>query len=108
MSERAGCKFCIDLNQGVLSNLGADLDAVHAAREDIDQAPVSDAEKPLLKLALQAVDAPDQDSEPLVEAARAAGWGDREIFDAVMQAASNRAFNFVLKTFNVEAQGAFG
>ena len=42
-----------------------------------------------------------------IDAARDAGWADRDIFDAVLQAASNRAFNFVLKAFNVETQDAF-
>jgi hypothetical protein len=47
-------------------------------------------------------------SPPLLETfARTAGWADREIFDAVLQAASNRAFNFALKTFNVKSQDAF-
>ena len=106
-SERAKCQFCIDMNEGFLTNMGADLNAARAARDDIEQAPVEAREMPLLKLAMHAVTNPDQDAAPLVEEARAAGWGERELFDAVLQAASNRAFNFVLKTFNVETQEAF-
>lgn len=107
VSERAHCQFCIDLNEGFLSSMGADLDAARAARDDINLAPVADNERPLLALALHAVSHPDQDAAPLIRAARAAGWADREIFDAVLQAASNRAFNHVLKTFNVETEDAF-
>lgn len=38
---------------------------------------------------------------------RAQGWTDRDIFDAVAQAASNKAFNYMLRTFKIEHQGAF-
>lgn len=107
VSDRADCRFCIDLNEGILVNLGEDSEQVRAAREDIDRAPVDDAERPLLQLALHAVTHPEQDASSLIAAARAAGWQERDIFDAVLQAASNRAFNHVLKTFNIETQDAF-
>ena len=45
--------------------------------------------------------------EPPGKSARALGWSDREIFDSVIQAVSNRAFNLALKTFKVETQDAF-
>ena len=107
VSDRAGCRFCIDLNEGFLVGLGVDLDVARAVRQDVELAPVAENEKPLLRLALHAVTDPDADAEPLTLAARSAGWADREIFDAVLQATSNRAFNLVLKTFNIEDQAAF-
>lgn len=108
VSDRADCRFCIDLNEQILLGIGLDLDAIRAARGDPDRAPLADAkERPLLELALAAVDDPNGDKAAMIEAARAAGWSDRDIFDAVLQAASNRAFNHVLKAFNVEHQGAF-
>ena len=107
VSERASCRFCIDMNEGFLAKLGVDVDTARAARQDPSLAPVSARELPLLKLALHAVSEPDADASALVAEARQAGWSDREIFDAVLQAASNRALNLVLKTFNVETQDAF-
>jgi alkylhydroperoxidase/carboxymuconolactone decarboxylase family protein YurZ len=50
---------------------------------------------------------PDSVSAKDIQAAKAQGWSDRDIFDVVAQAASNRAFSSVLRTFNVESQGAF-
>lgn len=44
VSERAGCRFCIDLNEGFLSDMGVDLDRVRAARIDVTQAPVAEPE----------------------------------------------------------------
>ncbi len=50
---------------------------------------------------------PAKEQQSRVDAACATGWRDRDIFDAVLQAAANRAFNQVLKTFNIETQDAF-
>jgi len=107
VSWNAKCTFCIDLNEGFLANMGADLDQVRAARNNPDAAPLPDREKPLLKIALKAVASPESVSASDVDAARAQGWSDRDIFDVVAQAASNRAFNHVLRTFKVEYQGVF-
>lgn len=95
------------MNEGFLVNAGMDLDAVRAARQDADQAPLPDNEKYLLKLALRALSDPDGIGERDIAAARELGWSDRDVFDAIAQAANNRAFNFMLKTFKVHQQGAF-
>jgi alkylhydroperoxidase family enzyme len=107
VSSKAGCQFCIDLNEGFLANMGVDLDRVRAALDDPELAPIADRERPLLRIALKSVSDPEAVAQADVDAARASGWSDRDIFDAVAQAASNRAFNYVLRTFNVEHQGAF-
>ncbi|MEN8179098.1 MAG: hypothetical protein ABFS39_10835 [Pseudomonadota bacterium] len=106
-SSDAGCEFCISLNEGFLANMGVDLDSVRAARSNPDAAPLTDEEKVLLKLALKGITAADDISAENIENARNAGWNDRQIFDVVALAANNRAFNLVLKTFNVEAQGVY-
>jgi alkylhydroperoxidase family enzyme len=107
VSAEAGCHFCIDLNESFLSHLGVDLDIARSARLNPELAPIDERERPLLRLALKAIDAPDAVSATDLQAARALGWQDREIFDAVVQAANNRAFNHVLRTFKVERQGVF-
>lgn len=107
VSWEAKCKFCIDMNEGFLSNMGVDLEKVRAARNNPAAAPVAAKEKPLLMLALKSVSNPDSVDQADIQAAKAQGWSDRDIFDVVAQATSNRAFNTVLRTFNVESQGAF-
>ena len=87
--------------------MGLDLDAIRAARTNPEAAPVDQRERPLLRLALKAVSTPERVGVSDLDAARAQGWSERDIFDAVVQAASNRAFNFVLRTFKVDRQGAF-
>ena len=107
VSADAGCQFCIDLNEGFLSNLHVDLDRARKARTNPALAPVAERELPLLQLALRAVDAPDDIAAADLQVARNLGWSDREIFDAVVQAANNRAFNYILRTFKIERQGVF-
>jgi len=107
VSTEAQCNFCIDMNEGFLSNMGHDLEAIRAARANPDLAPFPAKEKTLLKLAVKAVHDPDSVGEKDIQEAKAQGWSERDIFDAVAQAASNRAFNYVLRTFKVEAQGVY-
>jgi uncharacterized peroxidase-related enzyme len=107
VSYRVGCTFCIDLNETFLTAMGADLDRVRATRDDIEQAPLEAREMPLLRLAVKAVSEPDQVNAADLAAAHQHGWSDRDIFDAVVQAANNRAFNLVMRTFKIEHQGTF-
>jgi uncharacterized peroxidase-related enzyme len=107
VSWQSGCSFCVDMNEGFLVNLGKDLDAVRAARTNPEVAPLPDKDKALLKLALKAANSPEFVSKDDLDHARQHGWQERDLFDAVVQAASMRAFNIVLRTFKVEHQGAF-
>lgn len=107
VSYRADCTFCIDLNEGFLIGMGLELDAIRAARDDVEAAPVEARERHLLRLALKAVSEPERVTAADLDAAREAGWDERAIFDAVAVATSNRAFNLLLATFKVEQQGAF-
>lgn len=107
VSSEAKCNFCIDMNEGFLTNMGLDLGAVRAARGNPDIAPLPAKEKVLLKIAVKAVQQPDSIGEQEIQDAKTQGWSERDIFDAVVQAANNRALNFVLRTFKVDAQGVF-
>lgn len=107
VSWDAGCSYCVDLNEGFLTNMGLDLDTIRATRNNPDAAPLEEKDKALLKLAVKSVESPDAIAKADIDHVRNQGWQDREIFDAVVQAANNRGFNYVLRTFNIEHQGAF-
>ncbi len=107
VSSQANCQFCIDMNEGFLVNMGIDLDRVREARNNPALAPVEERERVLLDIALRSVNAPQSITQTDMDAAHVQGWSDREIFDAVAQATNNRAFNNLLRTFNVEQQGVF-
>ena len=106
VSWNAGCSFCVDMNEGFLTSMNYSLDEIRAARSNPDLAPFEKKERTLLKLALKAVNEPEQITQADLDNARSKGWSDREIFDAVAQAANNYAFNIILRTFNIEHQGA--
>ncbi|WP_296900681.1 hypothetical protein [Thiohalocapsa sp.] len=107
VSVAGDCRFCIDMNEGFLLQMGLDLEHIRAGREDVEQAPVHERERPLLRLALRSTTEPQAITAADLDACRVAGFSDREIFDAVAQATSNRALNLMLATFKVEEQGAF-
>lgn len=106
-SWRAQCNFCIDMNEGFLTNMGLSLDEIRAARDNPEAAPLDEKEKSLMRLALKALSETGSLSAADIDAARRQGWSDRDIFDAVAQATSNRAFNMVLRAFNVERHGVY-
>ncbi len=107
VSSSARCRFCIDLNEGWLMQMGLDLDRLRAARDNPAQAPLPPNELTLLKLALTAVKDQDLITAELIDEAKAAGWDERAVFDAVVAAANNRALNTVLRSFKVETQRGF-
>lgn len=107
VSSSEGCSFCIDLNEGFLSNLGLELDEVRASQNKPETAPLIEKDKALLLFALKAMKNPNDIDESEMMKVKKQGWDDREIFDAVAQAASNKAFNYMLKTFNVSHQGVY-
>lgn len=106
-STAVGCQFCIEMNEQIMLNLGFELEDVRAAKNNVDAAPLEDNEKVLLKFALKSLDDPDAVDASDIQTAKGAGFSDRDIFDAVALGANNRALNYVLRTFNVHAIGAY-
>lgn len=107
VSYQADCSYCVDLNETFLTGMGIALDTVRATRDNIDAAPLPVRELLLLKFALKSVNEPDNIASADLALLHDEGWSDRDIFDVVVQAANNRAFNNVLRTFKIEHQGAF-
>ncbi len=109
-SEEVNCDFCISFTGGMLmNNLGKTADELQAAKDNPDNAPITDNEKILLKIALASCENPDGVSGDDIQKARDAGFSEQNIFDAVAVAVNNRAFTYLLRTFKVhEIQGSFG
>lgn len=107
VSSVANCRFCIDLNASILLEMGVTPEQLEAARNDADDVPLDNANRTLLKIALASIAAPDDVSQADIDLAKAQGFTDRDVFDAVIIAANNKAFTHVLRTFKVEEQAAF-
>lgn len=106
VSSDASCSFCIDFNEGLLLNMGKTDEGLKAARENADSAPLPESEKVLLKIALAALENPVGVSKADIEASLEQGFSERDVFDAVVVGANNKAFTHVLRTFNIESQGS--
>lgn len=105
VSWRGDCAYCVDLNEAFLVNAGMDLDAVRAARDDPERAPLEDREKRLLILAIDAVDDPASITDARMNELRELGWTDRDVFDAVWHATTNRAFGRTAEAFDLSPDG---
>ncbi|MDA1194216.1 MAG: peroxidase [Planctomycetota bacterium] len=60
---------------------------------DFEHAPISEADKALLRYVAIVNDAPAKTTQAHVDAARAAGWSDHALFDALTVAAIFNFFN---------------
>ena len=108
-SEEVSCSFCIGFTESVLINkLGKTPEQLQAAKENPNNAPLADNEKVLLKIALASCENPEGVTQDDLQQARDAGFSERNILDAVVVAANNRAFTHILRTFKVDdLQGSF-
>lgn len=104
-SSSVDCPYCIDFNAGFLINLGMTPEQLQATVENISNAPLSDQEKALLSLTMRSLEDPEGITQADIEEIRKLGFTDRDIFDAIVAATSNRAFTTVLKTFDIIKQG---
>jgi len=105
VSWRGHCDYCVDLNEAFLMGAGLELEAIRAAREAPEQAPLEPRDKAMLLLALDAVDHPERITAERTETLRAAGWTDRDMFDAVWHATGNRAFGRTADAFGLTPDG---
>lgn len=108
-SEEVSCAFCIGFTESVLINmLKKTPDELQAAKENVDNAPLSDNEIVLLKIALASCSNPEDVTQDDLQKARDAGYSERNMLDAVVAASFNRAFTHILRTFKVhDLQGSF-
>ena len=107
VSSDANCSFCIDFNAAFLLNMGKTQEQLSAAQENADNAPLTDADKVLLNIALSGIHNPEGVSKADIDQALEQGFTERDVFDAVVIAANNKAFTHVLRTFKIETQGTF-
>ncbi|MEW8626031.1 MAG: hypothetical protein AB2551_09785 [Candidatus Thiodiazotropha sp.] len=105
-SNSVECPYCIDFNAGFLIGLGKTPEQLQATLEEIDNAPLNENEKALLSFTMKSLNEPESITREDIQAVRNFGFSERDIFDAVVAAANNRAFTTVLKTFDVIRQGA--
>jgi uncharacterized peroxidase-related enzyme len=103
VSQAGNCRYCIDMNGGMLINMaGWTPEQVAATRADFRDSPLSPAEKALLGLVLKATGDSNSVSAADLQAARDAGWSDADILDAVNHGARMVASDIIINAFKVE------
>ena len=103
VSQAGNCDYGIDMNAAMLINVaGWTPEQVDATRADFRDSPLSPNEKMLLGLVLKATRDSKSVSAIDLEVARAAGWSDRDILDAVNHGARMVAGDIVINGFKVE------
>jgi alkylhydroperoxidase family enzyme len=94
--------YCIELNTNLLKMMGKLTDEqVAAARNNPDEARLSDKDKALLKFVVKAVSAPEEVQEQDVEALRRMGWSDPDIFDAASMGVNMVAMGMLFNIFKM-------
>jgi uncharacterized peroxidase-related enzyme len=86
------CDYCHGVHTATAEACGIPSGAVPAAVVDLDQAPVDERMRPVLRYVGKLTRTPAKVTAADAEAVRAAGWDDRALHDAVMVCA---LFNFM-------------
>jgi uncharacterized peroxidase-related enzyme len=103
VSQGGNCTYCIDMNAGMLINMaGWTPEQIAATRADFNDSPLSPQEKILLGLVLKATRDSNSVNVADLQAARAAGWSDSDILDAVNHGARMVAADIIINGFKVE------
>ena len=103
VSQRGRCDYCIDLNAEFLVELyGWTPDQVAAVRADPKMANLPERERDMLLMVLKAVENPHGVDADELDALRARGWSDRDIFDAMNHGARTVAGDTLISAFKVE------
>jgi uncharacterized peroxidase-related enzyme len=103
VSGQNRCPYCMHSHAFFLSAQGATSDAVAAiGRGEIDTAPISDAEKALLRFAKQLTHESFRNTRENVQRLRDAGWSEPQIAEAVYITAMFAFFNRVANGFGLE------
>ncbi len=105
VSAKENCSFCVSFNAKILINLGLPFKELKGLRENHHNAPLPEGEKILLNIALASINDPKGITKEDIDQAKRFDFTERDVFDVVVMAASNKAFTHVLRSFNITRQG---
>ena len=103
VSQGTNCAYCIDMNAGMLINrFGWTLDQVAATQADPAAANLDEREKALLLFILKAVKDSNSTTPADVDALRAFGYSDEDIYEGLALGAWMVAGDIVSNALHVE------
>ena len=94
--------YCIRLNEQILrTKMGLTDEQIAAVTEDTEKTALTDEEKALLSFVRKTLRDPASTAREDVENLRGLGWGDREIFDAMLMAMHMLDMGMMFKAFKM-------
>lgn len=103
VSQDHECEYCIGFNEAMLiERAGFTAEQTAATKRDPAAAPLPAKDKAMLLFVLKATRTPKAVTPADLDAVRALGWSDRDIFDAVNHGARNIASDILFNTFKIE------
>jgi hypothetical protein len=107
IAEAGRCEYCIGINAGMLINMhGIPLEVVNGMVAEPARAPLDEKETALLLFALHMVKDSNASSREDMEALKGVGCSEKEIYDAINNAAQMVAGDMVLNVFKVQPDSA--
>jgi uncharacterized peroxidase-related enzyme len=97
------CNFCHLSHKYTASELGVDESAFDQLLVCIDDAPIDEKLKPLVRFVQKLTRTPSQMGAADVASARAAGWSEDAIFDAICICGFNNLMNRVVDATGIES-----
>jgi uncharacterized peroxidase-related enzyme len=103
VSQATACAYCIDMNAGMLINMfGWTPEQVAATQADPANANLDEREKAVLLFVLKAVKDSTSTTQADIDALRAVGYSDQDIFDGLALAARMVAADIISNALHVE------
>ncbi len=101
-AHRQACHFCVDMNAGMLLQMGVTLQQLAMAREAPATIPLPDKEKTMLLFVLEVIQNDKGATPEAIAALRAHGYSERAIFECVAAAATSLYLDTLMNVFQVE------
>lgn len=103
ISEATHCEYCVGFNEAMLINRGGlSSEQVAAAKQNPQNAPLSDKEKAMLLFVLKATKNPLTVNAEDIAALKAQGWSDGDILDGLNHGAYMLAGDTILNALKIE------
>ncbi len=106
VSALNGCDFCRESHTEVARHFGVAADVVQDLVDDLDEAPVREELKPVLRYVRKLNDAPDEVTQADVNAVFDAGWDETALVHAALVCGQFNLMNRWVEGLGIEADPA--